>query len=74
MTERESKEVEKVLLHVSDARSWTRRAADTLEKDGAARHVVDALRASEAQLAETHRSLSQGTYYSVSDDGLRLAV
>ena len=74
MTERESKEVEKILLHISDARSRTRRAADALEKDGAARHVVEALRSSEQQLAGLHRSLSQGTYYAVPDEGLRLAV
>ena len=74
MTERESKEVEKVLLHISDARSRTRRAADALEKDGGAKHVVDALRSSEQQLAGLHRALSQGTYYAVPDDGMRLAV
>ena len=74
MTERESKEVEKALLHISDARSRTRSAADALEKDGASRHVVDALRSSEEQLAGLHRSLSQSTYYAVPEDGLRLAV
>lgn len=74
MTERESKEVEKILLHISDARSRTRRAADTLEKDGGAKHVVDALRSSEQQLANLHRTLSQSTYYAVPGDGLRLAV
>jgi hypothetical protein len=74
MTERESKEVEKVLLHVSDARSLTRRAAELLEKDGGAKHIVDALRSSEQQLADLHRTLSQSTYYAVPEDGLRLAV
>jgi hypothetical protein len=74
VTECESKEVEKVLLHISDARSRTRRAADVLEKEGGARHVVDALRSNEQQLADLHRTLSQSTYYAVPDDGLRLAV
>lgn len=74
MTERESAEVEKVLLHISDARSRARRAADALEKDGAASPVVEALRASERHLAVLHRTLSQSTYYAVPDDGLQLAV
>lgn len=74
MTERDAKEVEKVLLHISDARSRTRRAAEGIEKVGGAQHVVDALRSSEQQLAELHRTLSQATYYAVPDDGLRLAV
>ena len=74
MTEREAKEVEKVLLHLSDARSRTRRAADVLEKEGAADHVVEALRSSEQDLAALHRGLSQSTYYAVPDDELRLAV
>lgn len=74
MTEREAKEVEKILLHISDARSRTRRAADAIEKDGGAKHVIVALRTSEKQLADLHRTLSQSTYYAVPDDGLRLAV
>ncbi len=74
MTERESKEVAKVLLHISDARLRTQRAADDLAREGAAEHVVAALRASETSLASLHRTLSQGTYYAVQDDSLRLAV
>lgn len=74
MTERESKEVARVLLHISDARSRTGRAIDALEKDGGAQHVIEALRSSEQQLAGLHRTLSQGTYYAVTDDSLRLTV
>lgn len=74
MTERESKEVAKVLLHISDARLRTGKAADDLAREGAAEHVVAALRTSEATLADLHRKLSQGTYYAVQDDSLRLAV
>jgi hypothetical protein len=74
MTERESAEVEKALLHISDAHMRARRAAEVLEKDGAASSVVEALRASERQLALLHRTLSQSTYYAVPDDGLKLAV
>jgi len=74
MTEQESREVEKVLLHLADARSRTRQAAEALEKAAAAEHVVTALRNSEKQLAELHRMLSQSTYYAVTDDSLRLVV
>jgi hypothetical protein len=74
MTESESKEVEKVLLHISDARARTRRAADALEKEGAARHVVDSLRSTERELASMHRALSQATYYAVPAEALHLAV
>lgn len=74
MTEQESKEVEKVLLHLADARARTRKAAEALEKAGAAAHVTAAVQETEKQLAELHRALSQGTYYVVPDDGLRLAV
>jgi len=74
MTENESREVEKVLLHISDARTWTRITADVLEKEGAAAHVVEALRSGEQQLAGLHRTLAQGTYYAVPEDGMRLAV
>lgn len=74
MTEGHSSEVEKVLLHISDARTRARKAAETVEKDGAEEHVVQALRETEEQLAELHRKLSQGTYYAVPDSSLRLAV
>lgn len=74
MTERQSSEVEKVLLHLSDARTRARRAAELVEKDGAKPHVVEALRATERELANLHRALSQGTYYAVTDSSLQLAV
>jgi len=74
MTERQSSEVEKVLLHISEARTRARRAAQLVEKDGAEPHIVEALRAAEQQLADLHRKVSQGTYYAVADSSLRLAV
>ena len=74
MTERQSSEVEKVLLHISEARTRARRAADLVQKDGAEPHIVDALGAAEQQLADVHRALSQGTYYAVVDPSLRLAI
>ena len=74
MLERHSSEIEKVLLHIGDARTRARRAADAVEKDGADAHIVAALRESARQLDEIHRTLAQGTYYAVSDSTLRLAV
>jgi hypothetical protein len=74
MTERQSSEVEKVLLHISDARSRARRAAECCAEDGAEAHIVVALSDAEQQLAELHRKLSQGTYYAVPDNSLKLAV
>ena len=74
MTERESSEVEKVLLHIGDARARAKRAADTVEKEGAPKYVVSALRDSEHALADLHRTLSQGTYYAVPDSTMRMAV
>lgn len=74
MTERQSSEVEKVLLHISDARTRARRAAELVEKDGAEAHIVGALRATEQHLADLHRTLSQTTYYAVPDSSLRLTI
>jgi hypothetical protein len=74
MTEHQSSEVEKVLLHLSDARSRARRAAEACAKDGAEAHIVAALSDAERQLGELHRKLSQGTYYAVPDESLKLAV
>ena len=74
VTEAQSSEVEKVLLHLSDARGRAKRAAAAVEKDGAEPHIVAALLETEKQLAELHRTLSQGTYYAVTDSSLRLAV
>jgi hypothetical protein len=68
MREAHSAEVEKVLLHLSDARARARRAADTVGRTGAEEHVVDALRETERRLGELHRSLAQGTYYAVPDN------
>jgi hypothetical protein len=74
MTERQSSEVEKVLLYISDARARARKAAESVEKEGADEHIVAALKDSEQQLADLHRSLSQGTYYAVPGDSMKLAV
>jgi hypothetical protein len=74
MTERQSSEVEKVLLHISDARSRTQRAIADVSKDGAEPHIIQALEDTERELTELHRRLKQGTYYAVPDEPLRMAV
>lgn len=74
MNERNSSEVEKVLLYISDARTRASAAADVVRKDGADEHVVDALLDAERRLAELHRSLAKSTYYAIPDSTLKLAV
>jgi hypothetical protein len=74
MNERNSSEVEKVLLYISDARTRARTAADSVRKDGADPHVVEALIDAERELGELHRKLAQGTYYAVPESTLKLAV
>lgn len=74
MTERQSSEVERVLLHISDARTRARKATEVVAKDGADAHIIEALQDTERQLAELHRKLSQGTYYATPDSSMRLAV
>jgi cellobiose-specific phosphotransferase system component IIA len=63
MTERELIEVERVLLHIGDARMRARRAAATIEQGDGCRSAIVALRESERRLGEAHRQLTQGTYY-----------
>lgn len=63
MEEVHFKEVEKVLLYLSDARTRAQKAGENVANDGADAHVVEALRETERQLGELHRKLSQGTYY-----------
>lgn len=74
MTESQASEVEKVLLHLSNARERAGRAAERVEREGADGHVVDALRQTEQDLTQLHRQLSQGTYYAVPDPTLRLTA
>lgn len=74
MTEAHSGEVEKVLLHIGDARDRARAAAERMAKQDAEDHVVKALREAEQSLSEIHRRLTQQTFYAVPDAGLKLAV
>lgn len=74
MIEADSSEVEKVLLFISDAETRARQATDRLEKRGADRHVIDALRASDEELGRLHRRLMQQTYYAVPSAAQKLAI
>jgi len=74
MTDESLGEVEKVLLHISDARRRAAQAADRLEKSGVDLDVVRALRDAQLELDRLHRGLAQGTYYARPEDTLRLAV
>ncbi len=74
MTEAQSGEVERVLLHISDARDRTRRAIARVEKEGAEDHIVQALRQTQQELAELHRRLTQSTYYAVPKVTDQLAI
>ncbi|HWH43694.1 MAG TPA: hypothetical protein VNT32_03095 [Thermoleophilaceae bacterium] len=78
MNESHFNEIERALLHISDARERTARAATALEKDGAEGHLSAALRDAEEKLGELGKVLTQRTYFAVSEDGSpeqdRLAV
>lgn len=74
MTEAQSGEVERLLLYISDARDRAARSARTVERDGGEPHVVQALRDTQRQLDELHRSLTQRTFYAVRSDELTLSV
>jgi hypothetical protein len=65
MNEAHFGEIEKVLLYISDARERAERSAKALEKDGAEAHLVEAVRAAEADLAALHKRLLQATYFAV---------
>lgn len=65
MNERQSREVERVLLHVADVRTRAQRAAATVANDGADAHIAAARTDAERQLADLYRTLSQRTYYAV---------
>ena len=74
MTEAESSEVERVLLHAGRACDRARRAAAALAKAGAEPNVVEALERTSEELSASYRRLTQATYYAVGEDELRLVV
>lgn len=58
-------EIETVLLYISDARRRAARAGEALTRAGAPPHLIDAVKQSEASLADDHRVLMQGTHFAV---------
>ncbi len=73
MNESHFSEIERVLLHVSEAARRSERAAGDLERGGAEPHLVRALEDAKSELDATYRALTQGTYFAVTDQE-RLAV
>jgi hypothetical protein len=74
VNEAQSSEVERVLLHISDARERTRRAVARVEKEDPDADVVGALLRAQEDLGELHRRLTQGTYYAVRPTRDQLAL
>jgi hypothetical protein len=69
MTERQLREVERVLLSIGDAGGRAKRAIASLAADGAEQHVLDALGCARESLSRSYRDLSQGTYYAIRPAG-----
>ena len=65
-------EIEKTLLYVSEARQRAERAVQTIRKDGAEAHLVEALEEAERALEALGRRLMQQTYFAVPDPQLTL--
>lgn len=72
MNEAHFREIEKVLLYVSEARRKAESVAEAIARDGAQPHLVEALREAERELAQMHRRLMQGTYWAVPKQQLSL--
>lgn len=72
MNESHFAEVEKTLLYISEARERADRAARSLAKDDAERHLTEALEEAARELAALHRQLMQGTYFAVPKEQLTL--
>lgn len=65
-------EVEKALLYVSEARERCEKAVVSLRKEGAERHLVEALEQAERDLQKTHRKLMQQTLFAVPESQLSM--
>lgn len=72
MNEDHFREIEKVLLYVSEARRKAEAVAGGLERGRAEEHLIEAVRESERDLADLHRRLMQGTYWAVPKQQLSL--
>jgi hypothetical protein len=66
-------EIERAMFVVSGARKRLERTAELLAKDGAAEHLVEALREAEQELDALSLRLMQKTYFAVSRDQLTLS-
>lgn len=65
VNERHFAEIEKTLLHVSEARKRAAKAIKELGKDDAEPHLVAALEEAERELEALGRRLMQKTYFAV---------
>jgi hypothetical protein len=75
VTELQSAEVERVLLHVSDARERARVAAEQVARQPESAHLVEALRETQQTLDALHHRLTQRTFYAAADgETLKLAL
>ena len=72
MNEAHFAEIEKPLLYISEARERAERATKALDKDGAEPHLVEALTAADAELADLHLRLLQATHFAVPKPQLTL--
>lgn len=62
------REVEKVLLYISEARQAAEKSAAKLAATGAETHLTISLESAEAALEKLHTTLMQSTYFAVPDD------
>lgn len=74
MIEAHMREVENVLLYVSEARQRAARARRALETGGAEPHLVAAVADAESSMTEEHRRLMQATYFAVPADQQKLSA
>jgi hypothetical protein len=63
VSEESVREVERVLLHVADARARALKAVATLDRLGDQEHATEALRSTADELQRLDRRLRQATYY-----------
>lgn len=71
LNEAHFREIERALLYISEAVERTRDAAKKIAADGAEQHLVAALEQSADELARTHRTLMQRTYFAVPEEPKR---
>ncbi len=68
MNEAHFREIEKVMLYISEARAAAESSAKTIAKDDADDHLVIALESTEQALAKLHTALMQSTFFAVPSD------